>query len=54
MICYLRDKISIVNVYIDNFFLASNTINTLNTLKQSLVGKYNTKDHKKIKIIIGW
>lgn len=53
-ICYSRDEISIINVYVNNFFLASNTISIFNALKQFLAKKYNAKDLEKVKTIIGW
>ena len=54
LICCSRDEISIVSVYVDDFLLASNTTNTLNALKQSLAGEYDTKDLGEVKTIIGW
>lgn len=50
----LKGEISIVSVYVDDFLLASNTISTLNALKQSLAGEYDTKDLGEVKTIIGW
>ena len=41
-------------MYVDDFFLASNTTNTLNALKQSLAEEYDTKDLGEVKTIIGW
>ncbi len=49
-----RDKISIVCVYVDDFFLASNTIVALKTLKASLAKEYDTKDLGEVKTIIAW
>lgn len=54
LICYLRDKISIISIYIDDFFLISNTISILNVLKQLVSRKYDTKDLSEVKTIIGW
>ena len=48
------NKVSIVSVYVDDFFLVSNTMTNLNTLKQSLVEEYDTKDLGDINTIIGW
>lgn len=50
----LEGEISIISVYVDNFLLASSTMKTLNALKQSLVGEYDTKDLGEVKTIIGW
>ena len=44
----------IVSVYVDDFLLASNTMAILETLKKSLSKKYNTKDLRGVKTIIGW
>ena len=41
-------------MYVNDFLLASNTMNTLNALNQSLEGEYNTKDLGEIKTIIKW
>ncbi len=49
-----RDEISIVNVYVDDFLLASNTMVALKALKAFLAKKYNTKDLGEVKTIIGW
>ena len=49
-----KEKTSIINMYIDNFLLASNIIAILNILKKSLAKKYNTKNLKKVKTIIRW
>lgn len=54
LICYFRGEISVFIVYINNFLLASNTMSTSNVLKQSLAGKYNTKDLGEMKTIIRW
>ena len=54
LIRYLEDEISIVNVYVDDFLLALNMTKTLNTLKQSLIKEYDTKDFEEAKTIIGW
>ena len=54
LICYSESEISIVSMYVDDFLLASNTMKTLNALKQSLVGEYDTKDLEEVKTIIGW
>ena len=54
LIWRLGDEISIVNVYVDNFLLASNTMSTLGALKNSLAKEYNTKDLGEVKTIIRW
>ena len=41
-------------MYVNDFFLASSTMKTLNALKQSLAREYDTKDLGEIKTIIGW
>lgn len=41
-------------MYVDDFFLASNTMSTLNALKQLLSREYDTKDDLgEVKTIIG-
>lgn len=47
-----ENEINIINMYIDGFFLASNTIITLTAIKNSLVKEYNINDLSKIKMII--
>lgn len=47
-------EFSIVSVYVDNFLLASNTIGTLELLKQLLAKEYDMKDMGEVKTIIGW
>lgn len=41
-----------MSVYIDNFFMISNIIETLKTIKVLLSSKYNIKNLSNIKIII--
>lgn len=41
-------------MYVDDFFLASNTMTILKTLKKLLAKKYKIKDLGEVKIIIGW
>lgn len=45
---------SAVNMYIDDFLLASNTIDVLQVLKNKLGTKYKIKNLSKAKTIIGW
>lgn len=40
-------------MYINNFLLAANTLDTLQTLKDMLAKKYKIKDLNKVKTIIG-
>lgn len=47
-------EISIVSVYVDDFLLASNTMRTLELLKQLLAKEYDMKDLGEVKTIIGW
>lgn len=47
-------EISIVSVYVDDFLLASNTMETLELLKQLLAKQYDMKDLGEVKTIIGW
>lgn len=47
-------EISIVSVYVDDFLLASNTMNALNALKEALSKEYDVKDLGEVKTIIGW
>ena len=54
LICCSEGEISIVSVYVDDFLLASSTMKTLNALKQSLAGEYDTKDLGEVKTIIRW
>ena len=49
-----KKKTSVVSVYVDDFLLASNTIDTLQTLKDMLAKKYKMKDLSKVKTIIRW
>lgn len=48
-----KNKISIVNIYIDNFLMVSNTIVMLEVLKNLLAKKYKMKDLQEFKTIIG-
>lgn len=54
LIYCLKDEISIVSMYVDNFLLASSIMKTLNALKQFLARKYDTKDLGEVKTIIKW
>lgn len=47
-------EIIVVNIYIDNFILAANNIQASNNLKTNLPKKYNLKNLKEIKTIIGY
>ncbi len=47
-------EISIVSMYVDDFFLASNIMAIFESLKKSLLKEYNTKDLGEVKTIIGW
>ena len=49
-----KEKTSVVSVYVNDFFLASNTIDTLQTLKDMLAKKDEMQDLSKVKTIIGW
>lgn len=52
MIYFLEDKISIVNIYINDFFLLSDIENIFSILKPFLVKKDNTKYSEEIETII--
>lgn len=54
LIHYLKDKINIVSMYVNDFFWVLNIIVTFKTLKVSLAKKYNRKNLEKVKTIIGW
>lgn len=54
LIKQFKDEISIVSIYVNDFFLVSNIMNTLNILEISLAKKYETKDLGKPKTIISW
>lgn len=49
-----KEEISVVSMYIDNFLLVSNTIDTLQMLKDMLGKEYKIKDLGKVKTIIRW
>lgn len=49
---YLKGKISILSVYIDNFLLISNRIDIFKALKKFLTKEYNIKNLGKEKTII--
>ena len=49
-----RNEISIGSVYVDDFLLASNTMATLEALKELLAKEYEMKDLGEVKTIIGW
>lgn len=46
-----KNETSIISVYIDNFFLISNIISYLDTLKKPLANEYNIKDLSKVKTL---
>lgn len=48
------NETSIVSVYIDDFFIVSNTMTTLGAMKASLFSEYDVKDLGEVKTIIGW
>lgn len=50
----MKDIISMVNIYINDFLLALNIIIILKALKKFLFKKYNIKDLDKVKTIIEW
>lgn len=50
----LENETSIVSEYVNDFLLASDTMDTLEALKKSLSKEYNTKDLGEVKTIIGW
>lgn len=54
LIWQTKKEISIVNVYIDNFLLASNTMRAFKILKKLLVREYKMKDFGEVRIIISW
>lgn len=43
-----------MSMYVDNFLFAANLIKLLNEVKKLLVNKYDMKDLRKVKTIIGW
>lgn len=45
----IKKKTSIVNIYVNNFLLASNTIAILEALKKIFVKKYDVKDLGEVK-----
>lgn len=47
-------EILMISIYIDNFFLVSNSFKALAWLKDFLAKKYNIKNLGEIKIIIKW
>lgn len=52
LVKHSKGEISLVSIYVDDFLLASNTMNTLKTLKKFLSKKYDTKDFREVKTII--
>lgn len=54
LICQSKNEICIMTVYVDNFLLASNTMTTLEALKELLAKEYDVKDLGEVKTMIGW
>lgn len=46
-------EISIVSIYINDFCITSNTMTILDEIRASFSKKYDVKDLRKVKIIIG-
>lgn len=51
LICYWKSEISIDNIYVNDIFLVSKIMITLNGLNLFLAVKYNIKDFEEVKII---
>lgn len=49
-----KEKITLVSIYVNNFLLISNNVDTLKTVKRELEKEYNIKNLEEIKIIIDW
>ena len=49
-----KEETTLVSVYVDDFLLASNNTDTLETVKKELGKEYNVKDLGEIETIIGW
>lgn len=49
-----KEETTLVNVYVDDFLLASNNADTLEIVKRELGKEYNVKDLGEVKTIIGW
>ena len=49
-----KEKTTLVSVYVNDFLLASNNADTLETVKRELGKEYNVKDLGEVKTIIGW
>lgn len=54
LIRQVENETSVVSVYVDDFLLASNTMNAIQTLKDALGKEYEMKDLGKVNTIIGW
>lgn len=50
---YVKDDITMISVYVDDFLLALKHRASLNRFKQSLKNEYNVKDLGEVKTIIG-
>lgn len=48
------DDITMINVYVDDFLLASKYRHSMDWIKSRLKKRYNVKEIREIKIIIGW
>ena len=53
LIWQIKNEVSIVSVYVNDFLLASNIMTTLEALKGLLRKEYKMKDLREIKTIIG-
>ncbi len=49
-----KEETTLVNVYVDDFLLASNSTGTLETVKKEPGNEYNVKDLGEVETIIGW
>ncbi len=49
-----KEETTLVSVYVDDFLLASNSTDTLETVKKELGNEYNFKDSGEVETIIGW
>lgn len=48
------NKVSIVSVYVNDFFLIANIMIVLDEVKKLFANKYNIKNLREVKTIIGW
>ena len=49
-----KEETTLVSVYVDDFLLASNSTDTVETVKKELGNEYNVKDLGEVETIIGW